>query len=455
MKRYNVLLLCAFISAIVCFSACTNSTAIGSGLLDSDRQDIQFSEDFVMQTATTLGDSVLTFNPILSSQLTDYLVGEYQDPIFGKVRSSVYTQVSTSGAGKPSFDGNILDSVVLVLPYRMEEEYGNINTQYSIDILRIDDAARFGEFDNPYAEVLWSNETFMTESTPIGSISFVPNSTDTITIESPNNDSLGFFLDTLAPQLRIRLEDDFASELFNTNTNNPEDSIFFSDDKFTAFFNGMHINPTSENEGLIDFGLRSNSDAGIFVYYHTDTTDNAYQFPFAAGDLKFPNYKHDYTGSIAETFVNEPTGDSLFFLHGLAGVNSTLEFPNLDNLRGDIAINKAELIFTVADLPEDLDIYELPSQIFLTEIDAAGELAVIEDAFIPAIFGGELTEYTDRPATYSMTITAHLQNFLKGSATNDLGVVVLGRERSPNRVVFYGGGHSTYPVKLLVHYTQF
>jgi len=467
MKRYSALLFCAFISLLVCFSACTNTTTIGADLLESDRQDVLFSKDFVMQTSTQLGDSVLTFSPILNSQLTDYLVGEYQDPIFGKVRSSVYTQVSTGAAGKPDFLGNALDSVVLVLPYRMSEEYGNVNTEYAIDILRIAGDTRFeGIASNPYPESLWSNETIMTEDMPIASKSFTPNTTDSIFIAVPKQDSLGFNDVKVGAQLRIPLNMDFATELFDADTGDDTDPEvpFFSDDNFTEFFNGIHINPTSENEGLLDFGLRSNSAAGIFVYYRTlneagvDSTNNVYQFPFAAGDLKFSNYKLDYTGSIVETFINEPAnGDSLFFLQGLSGVNGTLSFPNLDNLRGEgIAINKAELIFTAASLPEDSDIYELPSQIFLTEISAEGDLTIIEDAFNAIVFDGNLTEYTDdRPVTYSMNVTAHLQNVLKGSVTEDLAVVVLGRERSPNRVVFYGGGHSTYPVKLLVHYSQF
>jgi len=459
MKQYNALIFCAFISAIVCFAACTNSSAIGADLLETDRQDIIFSEDFVLKTSTRLGDSVLTFNPNLNFQLTDYLLGEYQDPIFGKVRSSVYAQVSTN-SGNPSFLGNTLDSVVLVLPYRVDEEYGNINTEYSVDILRIEDPVRFGAIeDNPYQEFIWSNETISTESTPIASKSFVPNTEDDIIILAPKEDSLGFKPDTLSAQLRIMLDDDFAMELFNADTGDATEpsAPFFSDDNFTAFFNGLHIKPTSENEGLLDLGIRSNSDAGIFVYYHTDTTNNSYQFPFAAGDVKFSSYEHDYSGSIVEPFINETAdGDSLFFLQGLSGVNGNLKLPNLDNLRENVAINKAELVFTVADLPEDIDVYDLPSQIFITEINEDGESVFTEDALSPSLFGGTLTEYTDdRPATYTMNITAHLQNVLKGNATDELGVVVAGREKSPNRAVFYGGGHSTYPVKLRVYYTQF
>lgn len=462
MKQYNALLFCAFISVVICFSACSNSTAIGADLLESDRQDIQFSEDFVMQTSTQLGDSVRTFNPTLSAQLSDYLVGEYQDPIFGMVRSSVYAQVSKGITGNPDFEGNILDSVVLVLPYRTAEEYGNINTEYTIDILRIDDPSRFGEFDNPLTESLWSDVTFETQSTPLGSKTFVPNSVDSMTILTPKQDTLGFDETKVAPQLRIPLNMDFATELFDAEINMPEDSVFFSDDKFTKYLNGLHITSTTENEGLLDFGIRSNSDAGIFVYYrrqsttNVDSTNNFYQFLFSADDIKTSNYKIDYTGSIVETFVNDPAlGDSLFFVQGLNGVNGTLKFPNLDNLRGDIAINKAELVFTVAELPEDLDIYELPLQFLLSEIDEEGELNLVEDAFSITVFDGELTEYTDRLATYSMNITAHLQNVLKGTATDELIVTISGTNSTPNRAVLCGGGHSTSPVKLLVHYTQF
>lgn len=453
MKRYSALLFGAFILVVICFPACTNSTAIGADLLESDRRDIIFSDDFVMQTSTELGDSVLTFNPSITSQLADYLVGQYQDPIFGKVRSSVYAQVSVN-AENPSFLGNTLDSVVLVLPYRTEEEYGNIATEYAIDILKIEDMARFDE--NPYLEFLWSNATIETGMTPIGSKTFIPNTMDDIVILAPKQDSLGFNFDTLSPQLRIPLNADFAAELFNADTGDATDPAapFFSDSKFTEFLNGLYINPTSENEGLLDLGIRSNSDAGIFVYYHTATTNNSYQFPFAAGDVKFSKYEHDYTGSNVETFIEDETiGDSLFFLQGLSGVNGTIKFPNLENLRTDIAISKAELIFTVAELPEDLDVYDVPSQIILTDGD--GNLIIEPSVLALSIFGGGLTEYTDSPSTYAMDITAHFQDVVKGNATDEMRVSVLGREKSPNRVVFYGGGHSTYPVQLRVYYTQF
>lgn len=463
MKRYNALLFCAFISLIICFSACSNSTTIGADLLDSDRQDLIFKDDFVLKTSTVSGDTVQTFSPFLNAQLTNYLIGDYVDPVFGQVESSVYAQISTSGVGRPDFNGNTLDSVVLVLPYLVGGSYGDTDGEYSLDILRLSE-------DGDNENSLWSNTSFATEATPIGSKSFVPNLVDDVVILTPNNDSLGFYPDTLGPQLRIQLDNDFAMELFNADVDMESDSVFFSDDRFTEYFKGIHITTNAETGGLLNFNLRNNGSlAGIFVYYHTDNADVVYQFPLSASDMKVSQYNQDYSGSIIEPFINntDNSGDSLFFLQGLEGVYGMIELPDLSSFEGEVAINKAELILTVAELPEDSDIYTLPQQLVLEAKNDLGNYEYIYDVagsdqtgefistVIPSIFGGELTGFTDRPDEYSMNITAQIQDVLKGKADPQLRLSLFARNNLANRAVFYGGQHSTYPVKLRIYYTQF
>lgn len=457
MKQYTAAFFCAFISMAFLFTACTKTTTIGSDLVESDLENTEFSDDFVLKTSTILGDSVRTFSTLLSSQLANYLIGEYNDPIFGQVRSSVYAQVSVNGAGKPNFGGKTLDSMVLVLPYR-DYLYGDISSEYTVDVLTIDQ-------DSVAERSLFSNETINTNMMPIGQYSFTPNITDSITIQVPKGTELGFDDVTVGPQLRIQLDDDFAQTFFDA-----DDATFSSDSAFTEFLNGFKVSPTSQNGGLLDLGLRSNGTAGLFVYYHNAERDTSYQFPISSSDLKFTSYEHDVTGSIADDFLNDvDSGDSLFFVQGLAGVAGVIELPDLSSLEGNIAINKAELVVTKANLLNDTDVYDDVGQLVLSEIDENGNFIVIEDVASALFsdpttstvvlnsirFGGIETEFTDSPSTYSMNITAHLQNVVRGTATNKMRLSVYNRQKLANRSVFYGAGHSEYPVKLRVYYTKF
>jgi len=454
MKQYTVALFCAFMGIVFLFTACSETTTLGTGLVEADLENTEFTEDFSIKTSTISDDPVLTFSNLLSAQLTSYLVGDYNDPIFGQVRSSVFAQVSVNGAGKPNFAGNTLDSMVLVLPYNAYS-YGDIASEYTLDVLRINE-----EVIIPDGGLL-SDTIFSTDMMPIATHSFVPNNIDSIFIDIPENDTTIL----VAPQLRIPLGQSFAQELFES-----DEETFVTDSTFVEYFQGFKISAASENDGLFDLSLRSNSRAGLFVYYSNSDRDTSYQFPISSSDLKFASYDQDVAGSVVETFINNTnSGDSLFFVQGLEGVSGVIELPDLTNLEGDVTINKAELVVSVADLPEDADIYKEAEQLILSQIDEDGNYIVIEDVasalfsdattFVTVLntgrFGGVLTEFTDRPSTYTMNITAHLQNMLRGTVTNKMRLSVYGREALANRVALYGAGHSEYPVKLRVYYTKF
>lgn len=445
---------------ILCLNACTEPTTIGTELLEGDLQDLNLISDFKIETRTLQGDSVRTFSPLLSAQLTTYPFGQYTDPIFGKVKSSIYAQVSLNGAG-PDFSDKTLDSVVFVLPYVVDYGYGEIQNTMSLDVLQIAE-----EVD--VSEVLFSDTVFATDMMPLGQSTFTVSNGefDSLSVEVPRNDTLGTDAELVAPQLRISMDPVFAEALFNADS-----EVFASDSAFTANYNGFHFTPTSDNQGLTGFNIRNNADAGLFVYYHTDTTTLFYRFPFASSDLKMTKYEHDYTGFVTEELLNSPNNeDSLFVVQGLAGVSGEIGFPDLSALDGNFAINKAELVLRVASLQEDSDIYVVPEQLISSRLDNNGDYVVTEDAsratfanqttltteLLPSLYGGEFTEGENgEPGTYTINMTAYLQNVLRGDAVEKIRLAVYRKELRANRAVFYGGSHSQYPPVLNVYYTEF
>lgn len=466
MKSYIKALFGAVLLSL-CLTACTNTTSIGGDLLEGDLQNVQFSDDFIIRTSTLPSDSVRTFSTLLSAQLPEYLLGAYNDPIFGEVSSSIFAQFSLNGAA-PDFHSEdaatVLDSVILVLPYRTTADYGDFDSEYDIEVFKMTEYVRPDQS-------FWSDTVFAFDPLPIGQISTMINNreNDTVFVNVPKNDALGTVLRPERAQMRIRLDDDFAQELFTVS----EDDLI-SDTIFRQAFNGLHIRSNSVNEGLFGLDLLNlnssdtvNVNAGVYVYYHNDTLTQFYRFPFKAADLKMTHYEYDYTGAVVEDFISDSAaGDSLFFVQGLSGVSGEIELADLSVLEdGDVAINRAELIIKVADLPEDTDAYPAPAQLILSQVTETGNGAVIEDvisalsseqtsSLTPGLFGGNLI--SDGTVTsYTMNVTAHLQNILRGAASNKMRVTVFQRNRFANRAVFFGGGHSESPVRLRVYYTKF
>ena len=100
-------------------------------------------------------------------------------------------------------------------------------------------------------------------------------------------------------------------------------------------------------------------------------------------------------------------------------------------------------------------------RLFLVREDDNGNFRSIEDLAVANslgaldLFGGK--PFTDNELAvrkYEMTITSHLQSKVDGLDESPLVILPqLSLERA-ERVIIYGPGHSTFPIKLSVTYTQ-
>ncbi|RMD75364.1 MAG: DUF4270 family protein, partial [Bacteroidetes bacterium] len=336
-------------------SACNDPTPVGASLLENDGIRVHYTDTVTLLTGIHPEDSVLVYHPNPENQLTNYLFGTMIDPVFGKVTASIYAQVQRTFFAKPDFTEAVLDSMVLVLPYRADGFYGRTSETFGMEIRRVVEKM---EFDSTY----YSNASFKTNLEPIGHIEFVPNTVDSLPLISYTDDGAPEEVLTV-PHLRVHLDEMFAENFFQADTN-----YFLTDSAFLDFFKGIQLVPTTVNNGLIAFDLRENQ-AALVVYYHRDTLYYQYGFPMDLRSVRMSTFEHDYTGSVVEEHWNVPAGeDSIAFIQGMAGVNMLVEIPYVQQWDEGVVINKAELEIPVVTLPGDDPDFSAPERILVAEL---------------------------------------------------------------------------------------
>lgn len=449
MRQIINVLLGFLVFAALLINACTDPTEIGADLLDEDQVDVKFTDTLSIKAKTQRSDSVRTYSPFSSSQLDSYLFGDLKDPVFGNASANIYMQLRLEFANV-DFTNSVLDSMVLFLSYDTNGVYGDIAGTFGMDVLQVTE-------EMPRLDEHYSNTTFSTESIPLTSHDFVPklDSIEFIDYTGDGPDTVRF------PHLRVPIAETpvLREVFFNQDTSYYEnDTTFFAN----SGFHGLNLKPNKETAGLLSFALKRGG-SGIYVYYTKDDTLKS-QFRFELNDLstRTVNYNHDYSGSIVESFLENPDlTDTLVFAQSMGGLEVDIEIPNITDLAG-IIVNKAELELSVANLEEDpIDIYKPVEQLLVSKRNSDGGLSIIQDILLvngdnlSGIFGGNLVAGDNgKPDTYTMNISSHIQDMIDGIEPNTLVVTPLGTSQRGNRVVFFGPSHPTNRITLKIAYTK-
>lgn len=427
---------------------CSDPTLVGGTLLEQDQADVDFTDTLSVNFHTAERSSVRTFSSFVSSQLNTYLLGNFNDPYFGRSHSSIYAQVYPE-AFNVDFAGYEFDSIVLILPYDIEGIYGKMEETYGIEVVALAESL---SNDQEY----FSDQTLAVDEAKIlGSTHFTPYLDSLVFFDYVGDDEI----DTLFfPHLRIKLADDFGQELLGLDTTYYEDDSLFLD-----YFKGIHLRPITENGGMLSFDL-ADARAGIHLFLR-DEEDKPQQFLFdfdVNQTVRFAHFEHDYSSSPLMPFLqNEGKGDSLFFVQGMSGVEATLEIPNAASLAG-LVVNKAELVFYAADIGQDTASYPNIEQLIISTEEEDGELAVIEDIVILAgnglslasFFGGIPIEGSDTPIAYRMNLSAYFQRMIDGEASGKLFITPIRKAENASRSIFYGTGHPQYYPRLNLNFTR-
>ncbi|MFK7937072.1 MAG: DUF4270 family protein [Saprospiraceae bacterium] len=427
-----------YISIVIILTpACSDPTLVGKDLLEEDQVNVKVTDTITLRTYTETYDSILTYSPFETSQLDDYLIGNLIDPIFGKTTSTLYAQLLLED-DQLDLSNATLDSVVLVLPIDSVAVYGQQPQEYGFEVYRITE-----DIDNDNS--FFSNESFVTGATAIGSFTGSLDPFVDRPVFNPRVDSI-----QQLRQVRIRMNDDFAQELFSQDS-----STFRSNNAFIDYLQGIQVISTTENTGILGFDL--NTTAGMQLYFTTDTLKQFFNFNFQVDGVRALNFQHDYSSSVVEELIEkQELGDSLFLLQGAGGLRGIIEIPYITELQNAI-INRAEIQVPIQDL--DAEEFASPPNVILRYFNDENELQDVDDLALSIgntveLFGGVIVAGEGNNSDYySFNISDHLQDMINGVVDNRLVVQIFREDERASRVLLKGAKNSE-PTKLNVIFTE-
>lgn len=428
MKTLSALLLLLFFT-----SACTKKdNGLGKDIIDPNAILNGITTDtFELYTYSILEDSTETKNA------SNVLLGSYQDPKFGEVAASFYTELRLPGLN-PNF-GNpsqiVIDSFVLAFEY--VGYYGDLSPQH-FEVFELTDSIQNS------SEVKY----YQFSSLSIGNTNWVANGQGTITPD-PINDAIvaGAEVD---PQLRIHLDTNRAWDFINEATTNS--ATFASNNAFQDFFKGLKVsvnNPTqSSGKGAILYlDINNNPASKMTIYFKLAGVSKTYDFTINSNCADFTHVDHDQTNTPVAAILADTTLGQKSFYAQANKVRAMVKIPGLDQLPNNIIIHRADL-----SLPVQFQTgyrYKPGSR-----ITAASKLASTDNYYTSLGIAGL---YSDVTKQYDLDIRAYLQSLVNGKLENT-GIVVspLFFRNSAERIVFNGvETNNKKKPKLVVTYTTY
>lgn len=426
-------LLSALFLVLLGFNSCKKADTIGLEVLpEEDRLKGEHTDTVTVIAFIMREDSLNTTGTSFN------VLGIHNDPIFGVSKASIYMQVRPSGFDVDFGTNPQIDSVVLSLGY----------AGFYSDIMKLGGVQSFSVHRLQEGMVdsvdYFSDDTLDYHKLPLSTIRGL--------VAARTNVIIGG--DTLPPQMRFRLNDNFGTELLNAQS-------YSSNEAFLADFKGFFITPTTQNlwpgAGSLLYINPASPYTKMTLYYHNDdTTAQSFNYTVTSSTKRFNHFTHNYSGAfdIAAQLADSTLGTEHIYLQAMAGLKAKITFPHLNNFLADgkqIAINKAELVLPIAEGTKER--LSPPARLVVVKKGTDGKDKVLADNISESadFVGGY---YNSSKQEFAFNIPRHIQGLLKDT-TEDKSIYlrVAGASISGNRVVINGTGNTEKPLKLRLTYT--
>ena len=342
---------------------------------------------------------------LLTSNYSFGIIGNYTSPLFGKVSSSLYTQIALpSNANDISFNDMVIDSVILTFtPSQLFPDTGATYT-FHFEVRQL-------------AEPLLTDSLYYNYSTlPVDPATLFFD--DDVTVGP--NDSL----------VNLRLDPSFNAVLLRTATA----------EEFLAQTKGLRIRITNAaDEGMLSIDFAAATTC-LRAYYHNDDNNTvlaaSYTFLMGAGTSHFTHFAHDYSGTI---FGGHIDGATKLYLEPMGGQQVRMSFDNavkaFHQAHPYATIHHAELVMPVADDSPALR----PDQILLFTRNESGEFDYIDDLInVNAMTGYDGHCHDSVSVHYRMRCTQHMQGLLRQDGDPGTLLLLNSRRHTANSLVLNG-----------------
>ena len=266
-------------------------------------------------------------------------------------------------------------------------------------------------------------------------------------------------MDTVSQEISFKLSATLINKLLATDslTNS-------SNDLFLKYFKGLYVEASNQNNVGT---LMKTVGSGLMMYYHipNDTVQHSYVYTNNSTASSVSRFMHDYSKTAFLPHLNKETvEDSLIYLQTSGGLRVKVLIPNLgiwskiipamanDRDTNRLAINKAELIFTLDTIQSEPLKYLPSEQLVFSAIASDGKTYLPADYFFsPAYFGGG---YNILDHTYRFNITQHIKDVITKKKTNYGFYLETSFKNSRARRVVLKGATSKTGIKLEITYSK-
>jgi hypothetical protein len=303
---------------ITLFTSCQTDNFDGDFVVGSDYLSI--NNKVMLIDTLTVNVSTINFDSLVTSNQSRILIGNYTDPIFGKVKSESYFKLTPTSynLGSTSSDTEtinyVFDSIAVILRYD-RYYYGDTTKIQTINIHQLTQKVKPNVDDDSF----YNNSSLTYESKSIGTKSFYP--------KPIGKDSVNIQIDPV-----------FGNNLFEKLKNYEITNA----DEFDDYFKGIVIKPATDNSSNV-IGYTTNSV--LRLYYKQTNTDSDSKnslikdFTIADRTKQFNNISLDRTGTIIQNLpdswnklASELTNNSSFIQSG-TGLACRIDFPYLNQLK--------------------------------------------------------------------------------------------------------------------------
>ncbi len=442
MRKFILILL-----FVLSLFSCGTDTDTGEFTVGSDY--LALSNKVVLIDTVTVDMSTINFDSLATSNRSRILIGNYDDPIFGKVKSDSYFQLSTSTYALTSVGSDtesvnyVFDSISMILKYD-RYYYGDTTRVQTFNIHRLTQRVKPNTEDDNF----YNNSTLSYSPESLGTISYRPRplQKDSINIQMSKEFGEALFL-----KIKKREITDY--------------------DSFTEYLKGLVLVPdTGNSSSAIGFSVSTSKVRLYYSKYQADDEADSYILDFQILDAtkQFNSISSDKTGTILQNLpistskLSSTLTNNQGYIQSGTGVACRVDFPNIKqfkNISTNGAIVDAELILKPVNnsysekypLADSLTVYvgDNLNRISGSLVNSAGT----------AVYG-KLSQKSDEfneNVGYSVSIGAFLQKeMLKESDSRSSLILTLpGIAQSVNRLVLGDQKHLNNKIQLKIYYISY
>ncbi|GAA3728034.1 MULTISPECIES: DUF4270 family protein [Flavobacterium] len=427
--------------------SCGTDTDTGEFTVGSDY--LALSNKVIMIDTVTVEMSTINFDSLVTSNKSRILIGNYDDPIFGKVKSDSYFQLSgasyaLNNTGSDTEAVNyVFDSISMILKYD-KYYYGDTTKVQTFDIHRLLQKVKPNTDDSNF----YNNSALSYSTESLGKISFIPR--------PKQKDSIN-----------IKMDKEFGEALFQ-KIKKREITDF---DSFTEYLKGLVLVPeTSNSSNIIGFSAGSSKMRLYYSKYMADTDEESYILDYTILDKtkQFNSISLDKTGTLLQNLpvsssnLSSNLTNNQGFIQSGTGVACRVEFPNIKqfkNISTNGAIVNAELILKPVNNSYS-DKYPLADSLSVFVGDnlnrISGALTNSAGTTVYGILNKKSDEFNENIG-YTIPVGAFLQKeMLKASDSRSSLILTLpGISKSVNRIVLGNQKYADNKIQLKIYYISY